>query len=85
VIFSVYAFKAGTIVVYVGMTERPVEARAAAHRHSSPWWDPTLTVETLSFYDNSTAAWKAERAAIAKYRPMFNITGNPDKRKERAA
>lgn len=61
-------------LLYTGISIDP-SRRFKQHRHKSVWWDRIATT-TYEKYPNRKAAEKAEKAAIKKEHPQWNIIHN---------
>lgn len=68
-------------VIYVGVTD-DLYGRMAAHRSSKRWWPHMERLEWEEWPDRQSALTK-EALLIRRYRPAYNIAGNPDARKKR--
>ncbi len=72
---TVYAYSAGTTIVYIGRTFRP---RGRHRQHAlATWWRPCFTFSIIGTYPEREAR-PIERALIKEHRPMFNVQSNPD-------
>lgn len=71
--YTLYAVLDGAEIIYIGRTS-DLARRIAEHRSTSRWFTKDLEFVALSQHLNATAA---ELAAIKKYQPIHNISGNP--------
>lgn len=62
-------------LLYVGVTD-DLDRRIAQHRRVKPWWPLVASVEAEAFARRPDA-FAAERVAIARELPRFNIRGAP--------
>jgi drug/metabolite transporter (DMT)-like permease len=76
---SLYRFydTAGRLL-YVGITNSP-RLRFAQHRDSKTWW-PTVAVREITHYSSRAELEAAEKAAIRRERPRYNIAHNGRRR-----
>lgn len=75
--YTVYAYRDGAEIIYIGCTSQPV-SRRASHKYRTPWWTGDLKFEVLSEHDEREVALGVELALIQYHRPRHNIIGNPD-------
>lgn len=76
----VYALWAGEVCLYVGLTNN-LPHRLSSHRNTQPWWhevDRIVSDEVIG----REAAMIFEEHDIKKYRPLYNIAHNPDRKKD---
>ena len=68
------------LLLYVGITERPVE-RWLAHRRRAEWWPMISGLETTLYATRAIAAHYEALVIAEEPRPLFNRAGNPDWRR----
>ena len=74
-----WLFADGDALLYVGMTNNPIQ-RFAEHSRDKPWW-PQVTSYAIRWYDTRARAEAAEKAAILNDGPLQNVEFQPrDKR-----
>lgn len=61
-------------IIYIGIT-CCYEVRMREHRNSKFWWDEVDSITTRK-YSNRIKALEAEKRAIKKYNPVYNIIHN---------
>ena len=62
-------------LLYVGITIRGIAERAGQHRAEKNWWDEVWAI-TLETYSNTIELKAAEKRAIRKEHPRYNIVHN---------
>jgi predicted GIY-YIG superfamily endonuclease len=60
--------------LYVGISLN-VAQRMCEHRHGAKWWGEHTNIITERYPDR-TAALAAEKEAISKFKPKYNVVGN---------
>jgi hypothetical protein len=60
--------------LYVGIS-LSVAQRMCEHRHNAKWWGEQTNIKTEA-YPNRASAIAAEKDAIAKFKPRYNVVGN---------
>lgn len=77
-VFHIYAIRARTDeIIYVGMSSH-LDDRIASHRLNQPWRDEIHHHEVIGSHVDERNARDAERWAIERYRPKYNVQHNPD-------
>lgn len=67
-------FNAAGDLLYVGVTQCG-EERFTEHRKDKPWW-PEVATHTIQIYDSRDAVLLAERLAIYREKPRYNVIHN---------
>lgn len=70
-------------LLYIGITNS-IRLRFAQHKDSKSWW-PQVAVREISHYPSRAAVLAAERAAIIRERPIYNVQHNSNNRRRRVA
>lgn len=66
--------------LYIGISNSP-DLRLAQHAADKDWWPQVdQRAVTVRWYPTRDAALRAERAAIRRHRPRYNIQHHPDRR-----
>lgn len=69
---ALYRFFDGNgVLLYVGITDDTAR-RWSAHRTQKPWWRDVAR-KTVEWYGDRESAERAERIAIGRERPLYNI------------
>ncbi len=72
--YSLYRFyDAREELLYVGISNEPWRRRKQ-HSVTQPWY-PLVRFQTIEWLDGEAAASRAERSAIRRERPLYNIAG----------
>jgi hypothetical protein len=77
IMFLYRAYDAQGHLLYVGITGCVSQRFMDGHQHSAPWW-MDLAALTVASYPDQESARAAEREAIKKEKPLWNIDGSPD-------
>lgn len=62
-------------LLYVGITAS-LPSRLGGHRSDKPWWTEVANVRVEHFADRASVL-QAEKSAIARERPRWNVAHNP--------
>lgn len=71
---TLYRYKRGRTLLYIGITNDR-RRRMGEHRTTKPWVDEATTV-TMKHYPSREAVLAAEKEAIKRERPLYNVLHN---------